>query len=138
MTMRTVLCARAGTALLLAMVGCQGEEKVGNSVSGSVTFKGQPLDQGTIQFDPLENQSTLSGALIEQGRYDIPAERGLAPGSYSVRISSGQPGTAVEEAAPGESGPPAKERIPASFNVETNLKVEVEKDAANHFDFQVP
>jgi hypothetical protein len=138
MTLRTFFAIGTGMALLAVLGGCQGEEQVGFPVSGAITLHGQPLDHGTIQFEPLEGQETSSGAVIENGRYEIPAERGLGVGNYAVRISSGEPGTAAEDAAPGESGPLAKERIPASFNVQTDVKVQVKKDTANAFDFQIP
>src|SRR5687768_3847834 len=112
--------------------GCAAKEPSQFPVSGTVTLKGQPLDQGTIQFDPTApEQGTFSGVGIQAGKYSIPAENGLAPGTYRVRISSAEPGPVVEQAAPGESGPPAKDRIPTKYNVETTLQAEVTKDKPN-------
>src|SRR5262245_49405496 len=111
------------SALCLAtfLVGCgSGSDRL--PVSGTVTFKGNPLDQGTIQFIPQGKEKTHGFAPIEKGAFTIP---GQEPGSYKVVISSGDPKKKVEDAAPGVSGPPAAERIPADFNVNSKVVKEV-------------
>lgn len=134
--MNRVLCL---IALSLSALVCGCGEKAANqfAVSGSVTYLGQPLDQGSIQFEPAADQPTFSGAPIEAGKYLLPSENGLAPGVYRVRISSAAPVAAAPVAAPGESGPPAKDRIPAKYNAETTLQAEVKKDGENKFDFDL-
>ena len=56
----------------------------GYPVTGTVTWKGQPLDQGSIQFLPEDGKGTMVGAEIRDGRYALPDPPGLAPGSYRV------------------------------------------------------
>jgi hypothetical protein len=122
-----------------AVVGCANQEPAGIPVSGTVTFQGKPLDQGAIEFSPTSQQGTFSGGEIVDGQYSIPAEQGLAPGSYDVRITSSEGGTqAPADQAPGESTITAKERIPAAYNSATTLKVDVTKDGNKTFDFQIP
>jgi hypothetical protein len=99
----------------LALAGCGGSDDR-LAVSGTVNFNGSPLDQGSIQFIPTGPGGTPGGSVITDGKFSIPRERGLRPGKYRVVISSGQPGTKAAPAMPGESGPPAKERIPAEYN----------------------
>jgi hypothetical protein len=122
------------------LAGCGGSATERQAVSGTVTFKGSPLDQGTIQFIPLApTKGTFSGERIENGRYTIARAKGLLPGLYRVQISSGVPHSKAEEAAPGESGPPAVERIPPEFSGEkSRLKAEVKADGPNTFDFTIP
>jgi hypothetical protein len=125
------------TLIAPALSGC-GEEPAGAPVSGAVTFRGQPLDHGVIQFSPLENQDTQSGAAITAGKYEVPAATGLAAGKYEVRIMSGNQGQDPEEEMPGEPAAPGKELIPAEFNARSKQTVEVKADGPNVFDFAIP
>ena len=92
-----------------------------------------------ILFSPAEGQGTLSGGPIKDGRYVVPAESGLAPGKYTVRISStagGGPATGgLRDDAPEVE---AQERIPAQFNTHTTLTAEVRAEGENEFNFQIP
>src|SRR5262249_31068618 len=125
--------------LTLWLAGCAGHDPHNRqAVSGKVTSKKQPLDQGTIQFLPTaEGQPSMGLALITHGEYRLPAPQGLEPGSYRVVISSGD---RVEkaEAAPGESGPPAQERIPPEYNRDSTRTVQVTAGGDNRFDFDIP
>jgi hypothetical protein len=56
---------------LAAAVGCGARKPV---VSGLVTLDGQPLDNGTIQFFPVEGDGQTSAAIIEKdGSYRTEA-----------------------------------------------------------------
>ena len=137
------MAARAGLALLclagLCGLGCGGDPNAQQPVSGTVTFQGQPLDQGHILFVPATTGPSEAGAVIENGNYDIPQAHGLVPGQYKVRIFSyDQTGPKVDvNAIPGE--PPnmqARERIPLEYNAETKLTAEI-KAGRNRFEFKV-
>lgn len=124
---------------VLICAGCSsGDGRT--KVQGTVTFKNTPLDQGTIQFIPVDSQGSFSGTSITNGKYSIPAEQGLMPGKYKVVISSGIPNTtATAEEAPGQSiRPPAKERIPAEYNAESKQFVTIVSGAIAEFDFSIP
>jgi hypothetical protein len=102
-------------------------------------LKGVPLDQGVIEFAPkAKGQGTQGGAVIQNGKYSIAPEKGLAPGVYVVRISSGQPGTKATDPLPGEAGPPAVERIPEKWNTKSTQEVEVKAGGSNTFNFPIP
>ncbi len=107
-------------------------------ISGNVTFQGQPLDQGTIRFTPLEGQSDVgSGAMIQNGSYSLEAHQGLPPGKYRVWISSTeQTGGPVEE-MPGMAEEAPKERIPSQYNDQSTLEAEVTAGGDNKFDFDL-
>ena len=128
------------SAALLFSAGCSDSQSPGGlPVTGQITLRGQPLDQGMIQFtSAMPGNRAFSGAVIQNGTYNIPPEGGLAAGSYEVRISSGAPGTRAQEALPGTSGPPLKERIPVAYNQKTKQKVEIKPGADNQFDFHIP
>lgn len=78
-------CLAAAFVLALSLTGCSKQpEHI--AVSGWVTFHGQPLDQGFIEFAPLADTGLMSGAEIKEGHYSLPAEKGLSEGRYQVRI----------------------------------------------------
>jgi hypothetical protein len=136
-----VLRAFATLWLLLYVLligGCAKNEPAGHPVSGTVTFQGKPLDQGSIEFSPTGDQGTMSGGDIKDGNYSIPAASGLKPGPYAVRISSSDRSVTATEEAPGEPPPPARQRIPAKFNEQTTLTAEVTETGDNKFDFNIP
>jgi len=128
----TVLVACAG----LMVAGCGPGNPQGRlAISGKVSFEGQPLDQGSIQFSSVDRTSGIvSGAVIHNGSYSIEAEKGLPPGKYRVRVFSGE-GAGPEE-MPGESTEAPKERIPAQYNTESTLEIEVSRGNAT-FDFDL-
>ena len=118
--------------------GCQNEGAARFEVSGQVTLKKQPLDQGTIQFSPLDpKQGNGSGALIENGTYRLAKAQGLTPGKYRVMIFSADEKEKTPE-IPGESHRLAKERIPENFNVKSKQEIEVKAGQANTFVFEIP
>jgi len=118
--------------LVVAIAGCTREGADLLAVKGTVTFEGKPLPQGIINFE-LDDAANpfLSGAPIEAGTFSIAQAQGLKPGTYLVRISSGDPSALDENQPPGESRPVAKDRIPASWNVESKQKVEVKAGATD-------
>jgi hypothetical protein len=125
--------------VLLVVVGC-GPRTENEAVSGRVTWKGQPLDQGTIEFAPTEGQEAQPAVLlIKDGRYELPRPPGLALGSYQVRISSRQGKAPRRTDIPDAdlADPTVKERIPPRYNLKTELKAEVKKGGGNTFDFKL-
>jgi len=110
------------------------------AISGSVQFAGQPLAAGTIEFAPV-GSGGQAGASINDGRFDIPAARGLPPGDYLVRITAA-PVSLPTAMPPGPPGPEsmkkpaaAADEIPAKYNSETELTVTVAKKSDNEFEF---
>jgi hypothetical protein len=125
------------------LVGCDGGDGLPRqAISGMVTFGGQPLADGTIQFQPAVSQggpAVQAGALIADGRYQIGRDEGLVPGTYKVMIFShggrGAPGD--EAASPGAQTGPPPERIPSRYNLNTTLTAEVKPDQGNGFNFDL-
>jgi hypothetical protein len=134
--------ARLPLAFLAALflAGCGGTTTK-QPVTGTVTWKGQPLETGMIRFLPQAGTAgTEAVAVIEKGKYAVPREHGLDPGTYKVTVSSPDPrsGQGPPDAPPGERGGyPATERIPAKYNTQSQLTYEVKAGTGNTFDVTI-
>lgn len=125
-----------------ASAGCGSSDGLDRKeVSGTVTFDGKPLPNGSIQFQPKAADGGVAvsgGSTIEAGRYRIRREQGLTPGTYQVVIlshASSLPG--AEDELPGQMTKAPKELIPAQYNVKTTLTAAVTADGKNVFDFDL-
>jgi hypothetical protein len=122
-------------AAVLAFPGCGEPNPLGRrAVHGTVSYQSKPVDYGAIQFAPEDPQHGISsGAMIENGKYQIKASQGLPPGSYHVMISAPDRGKQEQvEGPPGDERTLAVERIPAKYNLKTTLKLEVPKGRGSH------
>ena len=120
--------------------GCAPASGTRRAVQGTVKFQGALLDQGTITFLNETGPATpVAGAMIQNGRFEIPALQGLDPGKYRISIRSPEPSPPITPAeyAAGKMPLEAKERIPASFNTDSKEIVEVQASGSNAFDFDV-
>jgi hypothetical protein len=136
--------AAALLALVLA-VGCSTEPRMDYSsvnlvdAYGKVTLDGQPLPSAVVTFETPDGQFSY-GMTDASGEYSLQfdsAVSGVTPGAKIVRISTtrkilglnaddgeGEQGSE----APSEDGakaPAAEERVPAKYNKDSELKIEV-------------
>lgn len=134
------LASTLACATLVGLVGCSPtSDRL--SLSGSVSLNATPLDRGSIRFSSSEGQKLVAtGALIRDGHYHVPQEKGLPPGRYRVEISSpdvSAPPVLVRD-GPGTAGiPAAPERVPPQYNVNSQQSIEVSADGDNRFDFDI-
>jgi hypothetical protein len=81
--------ALAGVFLAVA-VGCDGGPKLAQ-LSGTVTFKGQPVPAGYITFTPPSGGGTVRVVQVKDGKFDtaemVGDEKGVHPGPNAVRIA---------------------------------------------------
>jgi hypothetical protein len=85
-----------------SIVGCGHDDHGTYRVDGRVTWKGQPVPNGLIRFEPdasAGNKGPGAIAPIEQGRYATARGKGVVGGRYQV-ILSGYDGVPFE--SPGE------------------------------------
>ncbi|RCS41197.1 hypothetical protein DTL42_21745 [Bremerella cremea] len=127
----------------VSLTGCFGPSDPLNrqAVSGEVTLKNVALDTGNISFDPVDQTTGRpGGASIEQGKFTLPQERGLPPGTYKVRITSADESATpvTPDEAPGDSRKLAPDRIPASWNTKSEETVTIEDGGENHFVLAIP
>jgi len=96
-------------ATVVPLVGCSGNGLNLAKVSGKVTYKGQPLSNGTVFFMPDENKGTKGmpamAAIADNGSYVLSTETtgdGVIVGNHMVGITGleANPVTAAVAADP--------------------------------------
>ncbi len=128
-----VLCS-----CLLAAPGCGPANPLEReAISGQVMFNGQPLQRGSIGFEPSQQGGVTSGAPVIDGRYEIAEHQGLPPGRYRVRINASKSdAAAISQLPPGTPEPPGIELIPPEYNIDSQQFIEV-AGGRNQFDFHI-
>jgi hypothetical protein len=99
-------------ALMISFLGC-GRDPLGrHAVSGTVTFRGQPVPIGFVRLIPNTdkgNKGPGGGAAIKNGEFHAPANKGVVGGPYLIEIV-GMDGVPSQEE--GESLPDGKSLFP--------------------------
>jgi hypothetical protein len=134
------LASLLGGLALGALTGC-ADPLNRQVITGEVNFKGQPVEDGIINFAPLDGQGTGDGAQITKGKYRIPKEKGLSPGKYKVTIYGGNGKSGAGDASPDSPNAGQRqslERIPPKYNEKSDIIKEVTKGGSNKFDFDIP
>jgi hypothetical protein len=118
--------------------GCSQQEKVARQrIEGKVLLDGAPLDHGSVRFEPDGAKVGISaGAVIDNGSFVINVDKGLPTGKYKVSISSPEGGS-TEPKMPDPNTPPPRERIPAKYNTETELAINVDGTIVNEIVFEL-
>jgi hypothetical protein len=135
-----VLCRVILAITLLTVVqGCNSRQERA-SVSGKVTFDGQPLSNGQIVFEPM-GAGRLGIAQIADGAYTMPAQQGPSPGKYLVRITANRP-TGEKVSAGGRAADAApvdvvEQFIPPRYNDRSELNVEIGAEGEVVRDFEL-
>ena len=119
-------------ALVVGFIGCGPAGPRKYPVRGTVTFDGQPLEEGHIIFTPEDPSLSPEAGDIVQGEYRLQAHGGMQ--KVKVSASKEVPGTEGQ----GFRGLPLiEEYIPAKYNSATTLSAEVTPSGDNRFDFQL-
>lgn len=127
--------------ILLFAVGCGGSGP-GMRVWGTVTYQGQPIQEGQIVFTPIEGTPGPStGGPIKNGQYEIPQHMGpYAKGVYRVEITAMGPEKTYSPNASGE-GPfytVREQIIPPIYNQRSTLRVTISSETTkNQHDFHL-
>ena len=128
--------------VIVLFVGCLGCGTGGTRrpIHGSANYQNKPIENGSITFLTAATPSTpVGGALILDGRYELPEDQGLEPGTYRVAISmpSGEKVKQTPEEIAAKASPRAKEGIPDKYNSASILTVEVLSSGTNEFNFDL-
>lgn len=112
--------------LALALVGCQGAPEGKYLVQGTVTWNGEPIEHGYVQFEPEDGNSAESGKIVN-GSYQLYAH----PGANNVIITA----TREEGYIESMNQPGFVQYIPPKYNDKSELSASVEENHTNQHDF---
>jgi hypothetical protein len=120
--------------LLAGIVGCSKHE---SQVYGTVSYKGQALDRGTVRFEPTSGGAPAYSDVATDGSYELRTgrETGLKPGEYRATV------VALEEnldwPGPGPP-PPGKALTPLWYqNLDTSGLQYTVEPGSNEFDIEL-
>ncbi len=119
--------------LPLCLAGCGGQ-----SVQGTVTLDGQPLQDGYIAFLPEKNtKGPGAGAPIQAGKFVIGKSHRPLEGVYRVEITAkGQTGRKTVDGS-GQRRSAEGQILPSRYNKESTLTAEVKRRQENELVFDL-
>ena len=135
-------CQCAGLAIAMLLIsGCGGNEMGLEDAYGTVTLDGQPLVDAQIIFH--SQKGDVYARTDQAGKYEMELStslRGAFPGENAVRITTAINWDATdedddeeeEEEEYGAEG--VRERVPAKYNMDSELTVDVKSGGAP-YDF---
>jgi hypothetical protein len=137
-------CPRLVPGVLVALscllvAGCGAGDRR-QHVRGTVTLDGQPVEVGSLTFQPAEGNPALSaGGLIAKGSYDLPAQAGPMPGKYLVMFrivrETGKTRTVAEKDTGKQTSEP--EIVTVNIAQAAGIEATVTEGGPNKFDFQL-
>lgn len=120
--------------LAVCLLGCGGDDERA-TLRGSVTFANEPVERGTIGLIPIEGtKGPTAGGAIEMGKYGI-TNNGPLPGTYKVTIQAYRnTGKMIKTEALGTivEVEETEQYIPANFNINTELVIEISAGKNQH------
>ncbi len=137
------LSAVVAAFLVVCIVGCGGSEGDPASLSGKVTFDGQPIAKGNMKLIPTGDAPGQGGVTqIVDGSYEVTKSDGALAGTHKVMITATRPATAAEIAAMAEDddeeeeepdedeqavapSEPTTQYIPAKYGFQSTLTVDL-------------
>lgn len=133
--------------VIFVATGCGGQsglEFSTSQVEGTVSYQGKPLESGKIRFIPdgkVVNGQVAGKAIfanIKDGKYAISPEDGATVGKNRVEIKSYRASgkMIVSSAGEGQKVEQFEQFIPARYNSESTLSVEI-KQGENVQDFDL-
>lgn len=126
---------------ILALSGCGSDSGLA-IVSGTVSYRGEPVERGLIRFIPiLETKGPASGAVIENGTYEARARGGIPLGTYRVEIQGMRPtGGPRPKGLQGlDSIPePMEQYLPKKYNTNSEFTLTIESSGpmTRNFDLE--
>lgn len=129
--MRKIMLA----ACVISLIGCGGGPKGPklHHVEGTVNFAGEPLKEGEMVVSAVDGKHA-AGSAISNGKFKFDAPAGMS--TIAITSMRDVPGEFREE-NPGEKVPVREQFIPAKYNTESTLKLEVKGDVKDvKFDLE--
>jgi hypothetical protein len=116
--------------LLFTGSGCGDGKPPKYPLSGTITFDGKPIAEGSIMFIPSDRHSSTETAAIVDGKYAIE----LPVGQKLVMVEASR-FIGPEDKAMGVR--PRDQYLPDRYNVESKLTMEVKPQNDNIYDLKL-
>ena len=121
----------------MAIPGCGGCQDR-REVEGTVTLDGRPLAEGYIIFVPKPGtKSTAGGVNIKDGKFTVPADKGLGAGNFTVEITAGRKTGKTSAGFMGDKVDDVVQFLPDRYNRQSILTAEVKDAGPNEFTFEL-
>ncbi len=115
---------------LLALAGCKPPGPATYPVSGTVTYNGAAVADGSIVFMPLDKRQSAEADKISGGKFSFLAKEGKK--KVEIRATC-----EVGEVVPSMGARAKQSYIPVEYNAETTLTAEVIAGGKNQFTFDL-
>lgn len=116
--------------------GPSGPERA--KVSGSVTYMGKPIAQGTIRFIPTEDtKGPVASANIQQGKYEAVTKGGVVVGTNRVEITAVVPRKDPMSRDLAAMEGAGVQYLPTKYNRQSELTVKIESGKPAVLDFNL-
>ena len=117
------------------LVGC-GSKPL--EVKGKITIKGQPVESGSISFEPADSQGSSLGGTIENGQYSAVGKESNTGGKKYVRITCVcKTGRKIPAGMPEPPGTMVDEIKVFSFGEKNELTCELQPGKVNEENFEL-
>ncbi len=115
--------------------GCGDARRQG--VEGMVTFDGQPIVKGYIQFIPEgDTRGPTAGANIKDGRFAIDPSKGTFVGTFRVEVlATRETGKSIADPMTGEKVAAREQYIPAKYNTQSELTAEIKDGQPSQLNY---
>jgi hypothetical protein len=110
--------------ILVGVMGCSGSSTTG-TVNGTVTLDGNPLQEGTVRFVPIDGKSPTASASVAEGKFTASVPLGEMRVEFSAPKVVGR--HKVYETPDSPMVDDVAELIPNRFNVRSELRITVRK-----------
>ncbi|WP_417389870.1 hypothetical protein [Gimesia sp.] len=112
-----------GCLLLLSGCGQATDEMELTAVKGTVTYQGDPIQEGVIRLVPEKgNTAPARTTQINAGTYLFADRSAVKPGTYQVEISAYQGETGLPGDQPAGSSTSRKQYLPEQFNTKSTIE----------------
>ena len=127
MNSRTIFFLLTLCVVSLAISGC-GKEKH-YTVSGTVSYKGELVPDGSISFVPGDPKLSPQGASISNGKYTAKVRKG----TMTVRITGSKqdPNQKMLDGSPFWT-----DFVPEKYGAQSTLSVEIKGNQTENFDLE--
>ena len=110
--------------LTATLLGCGGTKR--QSIEGTVTYGGEKVAQGSIKLIPQTGTKGPSGgALIKDGKFSIPADKGVYVGTFRVELLATKETGRQSQDVMGEVVKERVQYLPPKYNRESTLTQEI-------------